>query len=289
MRKLIILVTYFLLAVPVLAASDAARVAGDLKINGIHFSGDGSTMYSANDMLRNKGSWEYGKTYSTGDVVQSQGSSYVCTTANTNIMPPDAPYWSVLAAQGPTSNLSNYYTKTEIDARIASVASQIPAQSAAPANPVSGQMYFDTVTNSPMIYNGSMWLPLSRNISYFTAIYPDETDDGYIAYRSLLFNKLMPTSRLRITWSDNLRVTGSYASCQWEVLVDDVATSPQLKTSLYVDSGLMHRQSTLIGYANGVGAGSHTIKIKVSRPLTPAANCYTGWESTFLLEAEEIY
>lgn len=289
MKKLVMLVTYFFLAAPVLAAPDAARVVGDLKINGLHFSGDGSTMYSANDMLRNKGIWDYGKAYSTGDVVQSQGSSYVCTTANTNIMPPAASYWSVLAAQGPTSDLSDYYTKAEMDARLASVTSQMPVQSAAPANPVSGQMYFDSVTNSPMIYNGSTWLPLSRNISYITAIYPDETDDGYIGNRHLLFNKIMPASRLRITWSDNLRVTGSNVSCQWEVLIDDVATSPQLKTSLYVDAGLMHRQSTLVGYANGVGAGSHTIKVKVSRPLAPAANCYTGWESTFLLEVEEIY
>ena len=310
--KIIITITLsLLLAVSAMAASDAVHVVGDLKVEGIHFAKDGSTMDSANDMLKNKGAWESGTLYSAGDVVQSQGSSYVCTEANTNAIPPNTTYWSLLAAQGPIFNLSDYYTKAEIESRLASVAllttltdyytkayldakfasanSLLSAQSSAPENPVPGQMYFDTITNSPMIYNGSMWSPLRRNISYISAMGPDNADEGYINLRSVFFNKLMSTSRLRITWSDNLRVTGSNVSCQWEVFIDDVATSPQLKPSVYADTGISHRQSTLVGYANGISAGGHTIKIKVSRPLAPTADCYTGWESTFLLEAEEIY
>jgi hypothetical protein len=87
-------------------AADAARVVGDLKVDGIHFT-DSSTMHSANNFLKNKGAWASSDLYSAGDVVQAQSGSYVCLIANTNISPPNVTYWSPLGgAQGPANSLA---------------------------------------------------------------------------------------------------------------------------------------------------------------------------------------
>jgi hypothetical protein len=96
-----LLVTLILLSTLTFAASDAVRVEGDLKVGGIHFSKDGSTINSANDVLKNKGTWTVGTLYSAGDVVQTQTGSYVCITA-TATQPPNASYWSPMGgAVGP--------------------------------------------------------------------------------------------------------------------------------------------------------------------------------------------
>jgi hypothetical protein len=95
----IITVTLFLLCAATSFAADAARVEGDLKVNGIHFS-DSSTMSTSKGLLKDKGAWSSSTLYSAGDVVQSLGGSYVCTTANINVMPPNGSSWSVLSAQG---------------------------------------------------------------------------------------------------------------------------------------------------------------------------------------------
>lgn len=104
MKVYIIMSLFVLCAVRSFAANDAAEVAGDLKLNGIHFSGDNSTMNSSYDLLKNKGAWSSAANYSQGDVVQSNGSSYVCISANTNIQPPNATYWTIMAAQGTQGN-----------------------------------------------------------------------------------------------------------------------------------------------------------------------------------------
>lgn len=59
-------------AVSFAASTDSAQIVGDLKVDGVHFSKDGSTMYSANSLLKNKGAWQSSTLYSAGDVVQSQ-------------------------------------------------------------------------------------------------------------------------------------------------------------------------------------------------------------------------
>ena len=92
-------ISLLFIATSSLAASDAVRVGGDLKVDGIHFSKDGSTINSSNDLLKNTGGWSSVNVYSAGDVVQSQGISYVAATANQNSLPPNV-NWSVLAAQG---------------------------------------------------------------------------------------------------------------------------------------------------------------------------------------------
>lgn len=92
-------ITFFIMLPGTVFAADAVWVVGDIKVDGIHF-GDGSTLYSSNDLMRNKGNWSPSALYSAGDVVQSGGSSYVCTSANTSLVPPNTLYWSALAVKG---------------------------------------------------------------------------------------------------------------------------------------------------------------------------------------------
>jgi len=79
--------------------TDAAHIVGDLKVTGIHFGGDSSTLYSSKGLLADKGSWTSGVNYTAGDVVQNSGGSYVCSSANTDAPPPNS-NWTLLAAQG---------------------------------------------------------------------------------------------------------------------------------------------------------------------------------------------
>ena len=45
-----------------------------------------------------KGAWSASATYAVYDAVSNDGSSYICTAAHTNHVPPNASYWDVLAA-----------------------------------------------------------------------------------------------------------------------------------------------------------------------------------------------
>ena len=111
--------------------------------------------------------------------------------------------------------------------------------------------------------------------------------------RTVAFTKQYAASRLRITYSDNLMVSnapGANAGI-WEVYLDGapIANPAPLKTAIttWSFSSTEHRQSTLVGYAEGVSAGAHTILVQVST-TSPAIDCRTGKDSTFLLEVEEI-
>lgn len=105
MKFYLVLAISMVCSSPLFAAQvDTARVAGDLKVEGIHFSKDGSTLESSTGFLKENGTWDGAVTYSAGAVVQHLGSSYVAVTASLNQSPPNVAFWSILAAQG-TSGL----------------------------------------------------------------------------------------------------------------------------------------------------------------------------------------
>ncbi len=129
-----------------------------------------------------------------------------------------------------------------------------------------------------------------------------ELDNGTVTGRVLTFDKLEATSVLRITYSDNLRVLSLDPEALvpnfgviWTIYLDGVPT--QIHTRLYTVgyvSGLgwvqdvnHHRQSALIGYLEGVPAGTHTISVELFH-VGNNNDAYTGWESSFLLEAMEL-
>jgi hypothetical protein len=47
-----------------------------------------------------RGAWSAATTYAVNDAVQSGGSAYVCIAGNTNQVPPNATYWSLMAQSG---------------------------------------------------------------------------------------------------------------------------------------------------------------------------------------------
>ena len=145
--------------------------------------------------------------------------------------------------------------------------------------------------------------PSILNISYLTGVdLIDDNDTGPVNGRILTFDKLEAASVLRITYSDNIRVlsknpaafAGSWGT-RWIIHLDGIPTQvrTRLNTNGYVaGSGFVqdvnhHRQSSLIGYLEGVSTGQHTITVE----LVDEGNnndAYTGWESSFLLEVMEL-
>ncbi len=145
--------------------------------------------------------------------------------------------------------------------------------------------------------------PSILNISYLTGVdLVDDSDTGPVNGRTLIFDKLQTDSVLRITYSDNIRVlsknpaafAGSWGT-RWIIHLDGIPTQvrTRLNTNAYVaGSGFVqdvnhHRQSSLIGYLEGVPIGQHTITVEM---VDEGNNndAYTGWESSFLLEVMEL-
>lgn len=190
---------------------------------------------------------------------------------------------ATLAGYAKAADLAGY-----LQAPLRAVSSPAPPAPASPAN--AGRIYFDTATNLLMVSDGYVWSALGgRRLFYVSGNdMGDDKDDGFVAGRTLSVTKLRPDSRLRITYSDNLRVRQSNTACQWEIYLNGNGLTPQLKMALFTD-GNTHRQSTLVGYATGVPAGTHQLQVRVSNaPGYTGADCYTGWQSSFLLEAEEV-
>ena len=52
--------------------------------------------------IRWRGTWNSGASYIINDMVYYNTGSYVCNTAHINQVPPNALYWDILTAQGPT-------------------------------------------------------------------------------------------------------------------------------------------------------------------------------------------
>jgi hypothetical protein len=129
-------------------------------------------------------------------------------------------------------------------------------------------------------------------MTYVTGFSTDDTDDGFVPGRALGFTKKNSASKLRITYSDNFRVLNPNQAGQWEIYIDGspVSSPIPLKMSVYNgNAGYMHNPGTIIGYATGYPAGNHTVQVRVSpMPGFTGTDCYTGWNSTFLLEVEEV-
>lgn len=136
--------------------------------------------------------------------------------------------------------------------------------------------------------------PPSRRLFYVQGNQMDGTDSGTVAGRTLNFTKLSPTSRLRITYTDNFRVTGGAASsATWEVKLDGASISPPCAFAVYTTTPSggpnLHLPHTLVGYATNAPVGAHTLTITVGATTGfPTSDAFTGWNTTFLLEVEEI-
>src|SRR5262252_1084047 len=89
----------------------------------------------------------------------------------------------------------------------------LPTIAAAPSSPVAGQVYYDTGTNKPWVYNGTIWVPITTgaNItaSAWSSAVPAFPNDGDIWYATGLGGGLMWTFRYN---------AGSASAYKWECI-----------------------------------------------------------------------
>lgn len=130
-----------------------------------------------------------------------------------------------------------------------------------------------------------------RKTSFTTGQVADGRDNGSVSQRVLDFTKVSATSDLRISYTDNFLIfenaTTAGGQCKWEILIDDLSCpSGPLEYTRFDSSGQVFRSSsTVVGYCQGLESGDYNIKVSVSSTST---DCFTGFESTFLLEVEEV-
>lgn len=70
------------------------------------------TLATDADVLTWRGQWSNLTAYIEDDVVEWNGSSYVCTAAHTNQQPPNASYWDLVAEKGTQGDAGGAFTQT---------------------------------------------------------------------------------------------------------------------------------------------------------------------------------
>ena len=75
--------------------------------------GDGTTAWTSLKyyMWRWKGAWSGATAYLINDMTTVDGSTYLCTAANTNQEPPNASYWALLAEKGTQTYAVSYFNR----------------------------------------------------------------------------------------------------------------------------------------------------------------------------------
>lgn len=101
MKTIITLTICMLFAASSFAAS--TRVDSDLNVNGTIYVKN-SPLAAPDKLLKNQGAWDVKTLYSVGDVVNSFGSTYICTNINTESKPPNDKFWSLLGQEVPTKS-----------------------------------------------------------------------------------------------------------------------------------------------------------------------------------------
>lgn len=139
--------------------------------------------------------------------------------------------------------------------------------------------------------------PLIRQIARWQGALNDTTQSGELGNsngtRRVTINKQLTATGLRVTWSDNLRVSTSAApggKCRWELLFNGqpCANPRPLFVDKYVSGGNFHDPSTIVATCFGLAQGSQVVTIRVT--ADPNGNCFTGWDNAHAsLEAEEVY
>jgi len=138
---------------------------------------------------------------------------------------------------------------------------------------------------------------LMRKVSMATGFNQrNDLDDGQLVSRVLTVVKQQDATDLRIGYTDNFRVLGVSKGCTWAIKVDGQECSVPLHYAKFTKAGGTNSLSlsSVSGYCRGVSAGTHEIQVWVSPTVNGAtayvgSDCYTGWNSTWMLESEEIY
>ena len=137
-----------------------------------------------------------------------------------------------------------------------------------------------------------------RKVEYATGNGPnDATDVGQILSRALTFTKKRSDTQLRINYTDNLRVytpQSTMSGCRWEIRIDGVSFPNQplvFDYYTYLAGSNTHRSRNVLGFGEGINAGTHQIQIWVGPvPGVAQGDCNTGFNSsTWTIEVEEVF
>jgi hypothetical protein len=111
-----------------------------------------------------------------------------------------------------------------------------------------------------------------------------------LAGRIVSLNKVSASSKLRITYQDTLGTRANYYnSCQWRIVLDNVATLSSFSTADGEGQfGWRMQNGAHIAWAFDVPAGPHQIRVDNVRLIT-GNDCLSGWNTTGnFLSIEEI-
>lgn len=160
----------------------------------------------------------------------------------------------------------------------------------------AGRIYFNTTDNTVKVSNGAAWINLSpsqRQLSVFTANTTFAAISCGSNIRSISFNKISAASRLRITYKDEFAVLSgeSFSTFRAEVRIDGETTSPVSMTNQFgstCSNGICSggEDETIVGYADGIAAGSHIFTSVYTGFLFGSPTCYRP--AKYLVEIEEI-
>lgn len=107
--------------------------------------------------------------------------------------------------------------------------------------------------------------------------------------RTLPFNKVSPTSKLRITYQDTLGARAfAHNACLWRIVIDLNVLATFSAGDLEGNYGWRMQNATHTAWAFDVAAGAHEVRVENLR--TPnATDCLSGWNTTGnFLAVEEI-
>jgi hypothetical protein len=161
----------------------------------------------------------------------------------------------------------------------------------------TGRVYFNTTTNSLMVSNGTAWIdltPTTRQIQTFYANTNYETIPCTSNIRSVTFTKNVASTRLRVTYRDSPFVGhfAFFSGFDVVVKIDGAMFSPVSLSNgfssvaggggSYTGGGDM----TIVGYAEGISAGTHVLTTNYGPFLLGAPGCQQPRK--YLIEIEEI-
>jgi hypothetical protein len=141
---------------------------------------------------------------------------------------------------------------------------------------------------------------LIRKVAIATGLGPEDAqDNGQITSRVLSFMKQYADTAIRILYCDNFRVFGVDVAARWEIRIDGKSVpGGAIYQDKYGSAGNYHEPATIVGYAQGVNAGTHQIQVWVTpTPGFPHLNTggsivdvHTGWSnSRWTIEAQEVW
>lgn len=169
----------------------------------------------------------------------------------------------------------------------------------APANAANaGRIYFNTTDNALKVSSGAAWVNLSpsapRRIQTFYANTTFSVISCTSNIRSVSFTKNSASTRLRVTYRDSPYAAnfGSFSAMEVVVKIDGALFLPvSLSNGFRVNaigggSFESGEEETIVGYAEGIGAGTHTLTTNYSPFLTGAPACYRP--AKYLIEIEEL-